>query len=722
MAGLITTFNKLNAILPDSGVTGKMKDKSVFELRTIYNKATRKGASVVKEGSFTYSVDKLEVWLAQSEAVLGEVLNNPTTLRSNGAEWCADEIVRFLAQKSPSRRAKTIKTKAATGVKRKSNLPAPCPTVRADAILSAKRQKRNDVSPRDSTAPENMSAKPSIAQTSSQAKKNRDRTATQESTTSGQYGGEEDGMQSTPQKYMRAMVEDDPARDDSDINALETDDNHGHGQDHQSGAHRSEDRRPPLRASTTFTNEQPNYITNLQESSIKGNNYSKSQPCKANYPTALTKGKPRYLWRVHSNGKPGHKILPAAWVRGKKCYASIYDFPTLSELVLNLGDRALSYHKEGDQFSSYTTSLLFALVHAQALTRRGEQGITITFIDTWAAKNSAGEPADFYHLPALQKIIGTAEWKGWTPREASTFKSPQFSHEYVAHGVIDLRRNSFQPVPFGHFVSTGLYDHIPGFLDDKSPQEMLKLYHRCLQLRVLSYHSANPRRFGRTYLDRALALARLSCPASLSAAASNVSAYETSQVKPVNLRIFLDVVGLTNREKNDRRFIAYIKQHFKGNDVERIRHDNMNHIPNNLPELLQVMDRIRETCNAFNIPEPAANLIDPTDKTKFEADGRWKGNWDDITGPAKSNSRMPKEQRADSPRIHDVAQRAPQQQSYEASPVLQTPKTQTPVTVPDCMVLGCSDPIYCQVGCNGCKDLWRKERTIDLCDDGSAPS
>ncbi|KAK5723333.1 hypothetical protein LTR15_005031 [Elasticomyces elasticus] len=313
---------------------------------------------------------------------------------------------------------------------------------------------------------------------------------------------EERGVQSTMQKHMHAMVGDDFAGNDVDVSAPESKDEHDRGQDRSQAVQHSNGLRP-IRSSTTFTNEQPNYITDVQENEMK----------------ALTQGKPRYLWRVQSNGRPGHvhgstsqqEILPAAWVRGKKCYTSIFDFPTLSELVQNLGDRALSYHKEGDQFTSYTTSPLFALVHAQALTLKGERYITITFIDTWAAKNSAAKPAEFYHLPTLQKIIGTAEWQGWTPREANSLKSPQFSHEYVAHGVLDLRTNPFQPVPFGRFLSIGLYNHVPSFFDEKNPEEMLKLYHRCLQIRVLSYHSAKATPFDSAYLDRAADLARLFC-------------------------------------------------------------------------------------------------------------------------------------------------------------------------------------------------------------------
>ncbi|KAK4977794.1 hypothetical protein LTR42_002169 [Elasticomyces elasticus] len=469
---------------------------------------------------------------------------------------------------------------------------------------------------------------------------------------------EERGVQSTMQKHMHAMVGDDFAGNDVDVSALESKDEHDRGQDRSQAVQHSNGLRP-IRSSTTFTNEQPNYITDVQENEMK----------------ALTQGKPRYLWRVQSNGKPGYvhgttsqqEILPAAWVRGKKCYTSIFDFPTLSELVSNLGDRALSYHKEGDQFTSYTTSPLFALVHAQALTLKGERYITITFIDTWAAKNSAGKPAEFYHLPTLQEIIGTAEWRGWTPREANSLKSPQFSHEYVAHGVLDLRTNPFQPVPFGRFLSIGLYDHVPSFFDEKNPEEMLKLYHRCLQIRVLSYHSAKPTPFDSAYLNRAADLARLFCREPSSAAASNISVNEASEERPINLHIFLDLVGLTKREKNDAMFIAYIKEHFEGREVDRIMHQGMNRIQNNLPELLQVMDRIRETCNALGSVEPAPNVLDRADKTRFDADGGWKGNWDNITGPAKENSRVPDEHDTLAFRAQDVVRKVLLQHTWQES-------------------------------------------------------
>ncbi|TKA67829.1 hypothetical protein B0A55_09191 [Friedmanniomyces simplex] len=417
---------------------------------------------------------------------------------------------------------------------------------------------------------------------------------------------------------------------------------------------------------------------------------------------ALAKTCPRYLYHVHSTNGQRHtrgsaseqQMQPAAAVDNNPLHASIYAFPTLSSLIINFGHRILWDIRKADQFTSYTTSLLFALVHALGRETRGETGITISLLDTRLARDPTGAPAEFCYVPDLKKHLGVLDWVGWSDMPLSKLRSPWYTHEYVAHGVVDLDPGSaMRKVPFEDFVSLGLYEFAPGLYEEEEEAEMRKLYNRCLQLRYLWYHprprpirrpavsgetaatkqlvavdgetsrtdlatttiraatptdqalaakrattSTHPRTkptpepptrppqppkpFNLDFLNHAARLARLFNPF---AGPPEPDAPATQEIPPTHPQVFLDLVGLSNRQKNDEVFTEYIRTHFTAPQVQDLLYPSMNRIPCNLPETMQSLDRLREACASLGVvPGPGGTEVAMVD-VEFDIEGVWHG-------------------------------------------------------------------------------------------------
>nr|POE59272.1 hypothetical protein CFP56_24541 [Quercus suber] len=315
----------------------------------------------------------------------------------------------------------------------------------------------------------------------------------------------------------------------------------------------------------------------------------------------LSKSRPKYLYHVHSRsgqlhtqGSIDEKIAnPAAAVESKNIYPSIYDFPSLSELIENFGCRILWQRRYADQFSSYTTSLLFAFVHALGRKIKGETEITISCIDTSKVCTRDGDEVEFYYVPDLLRILHVADWKGWIPKLQSRLMTPCYSHEYVIHGSIELGEGPFRMVPFEYFERAGIYDFFPGLYDKDVMQNMKRLYSRCVEMRVQRHGSAIPASITVSYAERAHILAGLFNPHDVS-----TSDECSLAVRSAPFQIFVDFVGLSRRWDDH----AVLPEYIKPADVRDVIHPRTHIIPNNLPESMQALEHIEQACAVFSLP------------------------------------------------------------------------------------------------------------------------
>ncbi|KAK5115045.1 hypothetical protein LTR62_001742 [Meristemomyces frigidus] len=383
---------------------------------------------------------------------------------------------------------------------------------------------------------------------------------------------------------------------------------------------------------------------------------------------------PPYLYHVHSTSGRRHtrgsasqnQMAPAAVVEGKPLYNSIYDFPRLSDLIHNFGNRILWQISKVDQFSSYTNSLLFTLVHAIGRQTRGETGITISILDTRKAQQANGTPAEFYYVPELIRIAGVIEWNGWGPMNFNKLLSPWYTHEFVAHGSFNLPDAAYRQVPLDELLAAGLDNFAPSFQDDEDTDQMRKLATRIMHMPTKDVYEgpagtmqfmidlststrarehtrmngalisgAQQKAVTMVHLEQAATLARLFSPAT---STRNIDAEDQGNLT-AHFKIFIDLVALSNHKKRDRVFIDYILTHFTHDEVQDILWPTMTNLPNNLPESMHVLHRIREACTVLGVAQPGTNQIGMVDMD-FDFRGRWHGNWARIT--STKGERKPK--------------------------------------------------------------------------------
>ncbi|KAK3632924.1 hypothetical protein LTR56_016103 [Elasticomyces elasticus] len=362
---------------------------------------------------------------------------------------------------------------------------------------------------------------------------------------------------------------------------------------------------------------------------------------------ALAASCPLELWRVsaatgisHTQGMTSQQCIgPAAVVEGVKngmpVYEDLSDFPSLSALSKNLAGRLLYTQSSADEFTSYSDSLLFALVLARRREALGQGDISISRIATCKATTRSGKQAKFYSAPELLNILGVTEWNGLSDRARGILIGTRFHHEYVALGELDLTRNPYRPVQFDELKAYGLYDFRPGLHIEGNEVEEKKLYYRRLQLshqwygpEAMENLDGDASDFTGEHLEHAAKLARLFDP-TVHGFEGNRRWYDNPPNAP--LSIFLDFVGLFRRRKNDQLFARYIGDTYSKNEVQSVLYEGMEQMYNNLPDRMQVMDRIREACIAISVPEPSAINVMLVD-VLFDFDGAWHGDLRKITG------------------------------------------------------------------------------------------
>ncbi|KAK5744273.1 hypothetical protein LTS12_023546 [Elasticomyces elasticus] len=353
------------------------------------------------------------------------------------------------------------------------------------------------------------------------------------------------------------------------------------------------------------------------------------------------------------------QIKPAAAVEGKNTYMPVYenlsDFKTLSGLIKNLVGRLLGTRSKADQFSSFSDSPVFPHVLSQRRETLGQGEIFITRVATREIMTPSGKHVKFYSVPELLDILGVTQWKGLSDRARQVLMGSRFRHEYVALGELDMTRNPYRPVKFDQLKAHGLYNFRPGLHLEGNEIEERKLYYRRLQLshqwygpETMANLNADALQFSKQHLDHAAELARLFNPA-VQGTGRNGHLDAGNSTTKAPLSIFLDFIGLSRRRRNDQLFAQYIHDNYSSelqpnasnlpqrltfmaeNEVQTLLYEGMEQMYNNLPDKMQVLDRIREACVAVGVPEPAATNIILED-TLFDYDGAWHGDPKKITG------------------------------------------------------------------------------------------
>ncbi|KAK5125867.1 hypothetical protein LTR08_005190 [Meristemomyces frigidus] len=332
---------------------------------------------------------------------------------------------------------------------------------------------------------------------------------------------------------------------------------------------------------------------------------------------------PRFLYRAsswegrkHTSGHDTMSVhIPAAHKnKDEKCHDTIYEIPNgLSELLEMLGHRFLWADRRRDETLSWTSSLLFALVHATGRLAKGQRHVVIHVIDTTKVTTIEGGPVEFHFAPDLMRILDIQGWYKWNEFEHVSLRQPWYTHEWISHHVVKSPARHSYEVDIEELVKAGLYEFVKSFQTPEKEQ-MRSLYHRCCFVRSKEHREgAGPKPMSMTELEYAKRLA--SCFLEPS-----VRDVEPAPEPPVT--IFLDLLGLVARPRGDDTFREWMRQHYSAGDLATAGYASVTRVANNLPESTQVLDLVRDACVALGVP-----AIPRTRVWMADADFNWGCKW-----------------------------------------------------------------------------------------------
>ncbi|KAI6883827.1 hypothetical protein KC360_g4823 [Hortaea werneckii] len=310
---------------------------------------------------------------------------------------------------------------------------------------------------------------------------------------------------------------------------------------------------------------------------------------------------PRFLYRASSwegikrtNGYDHIALhVPAAHMNDdEKCHESIYDIPNgLCELAEMLGHRFLWSDRRRDETLSWTSSLLFAIVHASGRLAKGQRGVAIHTIDTTKVKTLDGCPVEFHFAPDLLRILEIQSYKCWDFFQLTNLRQPWYTHEWVSHHVVKSPLRHSHEADIAELIDKGLYSFVSS-LKTQEDDDMRSLYHRCCYSRSVEHAKhGSVKSITTEDLNKARDLAM-----------SFLSPQTRSLGVEPPLHFLIDFLGLTARPKTDPVFIEWIQKRYNAEDLQKSAYENMIRIPNNTPELAQALELARDACVALELP------------------------------------------------------------------------------------------------------------------------
>lgn len=367
---------------------------------------------------------------------------------------------------------------------------------------------------------------------------------------------------------------------------------------------------------------------------------------------------------------------------------------------LMLGRHLLWYDTIGDEWLSWSRSLLFAIEHAIGRHYRNEKHIYIAMIDTLAVKSVYGDQVEFYPALDLYRAFQVPFWDGWSSPNRIGLHPRKFTHEYLSHGSVLVDGEYVRHIPLADLRKDGLFDMFPE-MEIPDGLEYTGLYTRLVALRAKGFPpsdiSAGSK--SRTTLNASDARSPRDLPGTsdpgspVSEEGEIVETEDEQTTLPAHIRLnndpplysyndrtprvpfttetlerytrwakgwfvspnderrayikaplhgFLCFLALVKRPRRDPVFMKWIKQrytsrystlyanlHSSNADLHTARDmtwelfDEISHVADNLPEVMQYLDLVRDACEALGVTMIPDNVIahkDPLTKLKYEED------------------------------------------------------------------------------------------------------
>lgn len=306
-------------------------------------------------------------------------------------------------------------------------------------------------------------------------------------------------------------------------------------------------------------------ILALEEASLLGPNF-------LGRTASLTPGK-RFGYTRKTNGSTSQDLLmPAADANeGYDQHAALADL-SQGEIIYMTGHHLAWADLRGDELLSYSTDMLFLVVHALGRANRGQGGVTIQVFDRRKARTTDGERAAFYHALDMYTVFEIPHWSGWQGRHPTKLHPRKFTHEFLSHGTILYDDSSLKQATLGDLIRDGLYEIFPPL---KTPQDHMQegLYTAQVVFRRIGYPPRDPW-IGEehppiySYEDcpqvKAMTIDLLQTVRKVALNFRDVAdGLETVVVEPP-LHAFIGFLTLEKRQRSDPLFTQWIKQHYTG--------------------------------------------------------------------------------------------------------------------------------------------------------------
>ncbi|KAF2098387.1 hypothetical protein NA57DRAFT_57542 [Rhizodiscina lignyota] len=284
---------------------------------------------------------------------------------------------------------------------------------------------------------------------------------------------------------------------------------------------------------------------------------------------------------------------------GQDCHGSIFDM-TVGEVLTMVGHHLLWKDRNPDEFLSFSISMLFVIEHALGRSRKDQFGCFIMMMEpkkatTTATRTStAGRPAPFYGALELLEVYGVRKWEGWGNEDRGGLHPRKFTHEWLLHGNARYTPDNESLLTLDELKAKGLFRIYPEFAIPRRSHST-NLYERLVALRRVLFDGEGPQYLGIDEIEWAADVARGFVQG------SGDGDVEDSPAK-APLHAVLMLIGLRKRPQGSQLLIGWIRANYTvgAYDLEKYLHPHMHQIADNLPEVEQYLNLVRDACTALN--------------------------------------------------------------------------------------------------------------------------
>lgn len=138
------------------------------------------------------------------------------------------------------------------------------------------------------------------------------------------------------------------------------------------------------------------------------------------------------------------------------------------EIIYMTGHHLAWADLDRDELLSYSTDMLFLLVHALGRANRGQGGVTIQLLDCRKSKTPGGDQAAFYSALDIYTIFEVPKWPGWRTQHRIKLHPRKFTHEFLSHGAIICKDSALKQAALEDLIRDGLFEIFPPL---KTPED-----------------------------------------------------------------------------------------------------------------------------------------------------------------------------------------------------------------------------------------------------------